>query len=216
MANKSFKAFPETGWGTPFTYFWDSNIVVKNLAKNGRSTKTFLHEGLWQECINNAKEGDIIFIQFGHNDESIEKKDRYTTPTEFKENLTKFIHQAKNVKALPILLTPVARRKFDSVGNVLETHKVYSQLVREIALIENVYLIDLDKKSTQLYQHFGKIGSENLFLFLKPNEHPNYPNGKEDNTHFNELGARLIAQLVLKECKNLDLPINKYIINYTP
>ena len=84
MANKQVKAFPETGWGMPFIYFWDSNIIIKNLAKNGRSTKSFINEGLWQEFINNATAGDVVFIQFGHNDESIEKKDRYTTPAEFK------------------------------------------------------------------------------------------------------------------------------------
>ena len=216
MANKQVKAFPETGWGMPFIYFWDSNIIIKNLAKNGRSTKSFINEGLWQEFINNATAGDVVFIQFGHNDESIEKKDRYTTPAEFKTNLTKFIHDAQALHVLPILLTPVSRRKFDSLGNALETHELYSNLVREVALKEKTILIDLDEKSKQLFQNFGKTHSENLFLFLKPNEHPNYPKGKQDNTHFNELGARLIAQLVLQECKNLNLPINKYIINYTP
>ena len=73
--------------------------------------------------------------------------------------------------------------------------------VKEVAAKENVLFIDLDTKSRELYQQFGKGDSKLLFLQLKPGEHPNYPDGKEDNTHFNELGARLIAQLVLKEIK---------------
>jgi hypothetical protein len=57
----------------------------------------------------------------------------------------------------------------------------------------------MDTRSRELYQEFGPENSKLLFLQLKPGEHPNYPDGKVDNTHFNELGARLIAQLALKE-----------------
>lgn len=77
---KEKKAFPETGWGMPFVYFWDTSVTVVNKAKNGRSTKTFISEGLWQSIMDEAGEGDYVFIQFGHNDESIEKKERYATP----------------------------------------------------------------------------------------------------------------------------------------
>ncbi|MCX8473886.1 MAG: rhamnogalacturonan acetylesterase [Sediminibacterium sp.] len=216
MADKQIKSFPETGWGTPFKFFWDSNIIVKNLAKNGRSTRSFINEGLWSEFLNHAHKGDVVFIQFGHNDESIEKKERYTTPVQFKTNLMQFIQDARLLDVLPILMTPVSRRKFDSVGNAVETHPIYSQLVREVALTENVTCIDLDKLSKDLYQQLGAENSKYLFLMLAENEHPNYPKGKIDNTHFNELGARLIAQLVLKECKKNNLAINKHIINNNP
>jgi lysophospholipase L1-like esterase len=63
-----------------------------------------------------------------------------------------------------------------------------------------------------LYQSFGKDNSTLLFLQLKPGEHPNYPEGKIDNTHFNELGARLIAQMVLQEVKALNTNLNSHII----
>ena len=96
----------------------------------------------------------------------------------------------------------MARRKFDSTGKIEGTHDVYSQIVRDVAKEENVILFDMDKKTQQLYQQFGVENSKLLFLQLKPGEHPNYPDGKEDNTHFNELGARLVAQLVLDEIKN--------------
>jgi lysophospholipase L1-like esterase len=212
IAIKQTIAYPETGWGMPFVYFWDSTIEVKNLAKNGRSTKTFINEGLWSQVTNEAAEGDFVYIQFGHNDESEEKKDRYTTPEEFKSNLKKFIDETKALKAIPILLTPVSRRKFDEAGMAQETHTIYSNLVKEVALSENVLLIDLDTKSRELYQTFGKEKSTLLFLQLQPGEHPNYPDGKIDNTHFSELGARLIAQLVLKETQQLNTDLNSHII----
>ena len=212
IAIKQTTAFPETGWGMPFVYFWDSTVQVNNLAKNGRSTKTFINENLWQQVVDGASEGDYVFIQFGHNDESEEKKDRYTTPAEFKANLTKFVKEARALKAVPILLTPVSRRKFDSTGTALETHQLYSALTQQVATTENVLFIDLDTKSRALYQQFGKEQSTLLFLQVKPGEHPNYPEGKIDNTHFSELGARLIAQLVLKEVKGLNTELNNHII----
>ena len=61
----------------------------------------------------------------------------------------------------------------------------------------------MDEKSRALYQQFGEDNSKLLFLQLQQGEHPNYPDGKIDNTHFNELGARLIAQLVLSELRKL-------------
>jgi len=203
MSIKEKKAYPETGWGMPFVYFWDSTVTIENLAKNGRSTKTFISEKLWQKVVDNAKEGDYVFIQFGHNDESKDKGERYATPDTFRMNLTKFIIEAKAKKAIPVLFTPVSRRRFDDAGTAIESHKEYSAYVKEVVEKENVLFIDLDTKSRALYQQFGKENSKLLFMQLKAGEHPSYPDGRDDNTHFNELGARLIAQLVLAEIKSL-------------
>ncbi len=212
MSSKETRAYPETGWGMPFAHFWDSTVTVLNKAKNGRSTKTFISEGLWQSVMDETKEGDYVFIQFGHNDESIEKKERYATPDTFKLNLTKFIKETREKKATPVLFTPVSRRKFDKQGNAAETHREYSALVKEVANEANVLFINLDEKSRALYQQFGEENSKLLFLQLKAGEHPNYPEGKNDNTHFSELGARLIAQLVLKELKTLNIELTDRII----
>jgi len=197
---KETKAYPETGWGMPFVYFWDSTVTVVNKAKNGRSTKSFRNENLWQQILDESSEGDYVFIQFGHNDE-VPTKSNATTEIEFRNNLTVFVNEAKSKKLNSILLTPVARRKFDSTGKIVGTHDVYAQIVKEVAAKEKVPLIDMDKKGQVLYQQMGVENSKLLFLQLKPGEHPNYPEGKEDNTHFSELGARLIAQLVLSEIK---------------
>jgi lysophospholipase L1-like esterase len=201
MSIKEKKAYPETGWGMPFVYFWDTTVKVENLAKNGRSTKTFISEKLWQKVIDNANEGDYVFIQFGHNDEAKDKGERYATPDTFRMNLTKFVVDARAKKAIPVLITPVSRRRFDNDGKALETHVEYSAYVKEVAEKEKVLFIDLDTKSRELYQQFGKETSKLLFLQLRSGEHPNYPDGREDNTHFNELGARLIAQIILSEIR---------------
>jgi lysophospholipase L1-like esterase len=211
IAQKETKAFPETGWGMPFQIFFDSTVVVDNRAKNGRSTRTFISENRWDPIYNSLKEGDYVFIQFGHNDESKEKVDKYTSPEDYKRNLVRFITETRGKKANPVLLTPVARRKYEN-GKAVETHKAYSALVREVAKEQNTPLIDLDKLSMQLLDKFGEENSKLLFLQLEAGEHPNYPDGKNDNTHFNELGARKMAQIVLSEIKNLNLGLAQRIV----
>ncbi len=211
MANKETKAYPETGWGMPFTWFFDSTVTVDNRAKNGRSTKTFISEGLWQPVVNQLQEGDYVFIQFGHNDE-VPTKASYATEAEFKANLIKYVQESRGKKAIPVLLTPVARRKFDSSGHVVGTHDVYAAIVRRVATENNVPLIDLDKEGQQLYQQWGEEKSKLLFNYVLPGEHPNYPGGKEDNTHFNELGARKVAEIVLADTRALHLELADRII----
>ncbi len=200
MANKEIKAYPETGWGMPFRYFFDSSVVVDNRAKNGRSTKSFIAEGLWQPILDNLKEGDYVLVQFGHNDEVPTKK-TYTTEQEFRDNLVRYITETRRQKAIPVLITPVARRKFDAAGKVEGTHEVYSAIVRAVAKDNNVPLIDLDKESQALLQEWGVDKSTCLYNHLAPGENPHYPGGKADDTHFSELGARRMAEIVLADIR---------------
>lgn len=211
MAVKAVSAYPETGWGMPFTSFFDASVSVDNRAMNGRSTRTFMQENRWQPVLDGLKEGDYVFIQFGHNDE-VKTKASYTTETEFRDNLARYVTDARAKKAVPVLVTPVARRQFDAAGKVVGTHAVYAQIVRDVAAQNKVPLIDLDQRSQALLQQLGVEKSALLFNHLAPGEHPNYPQGKEDNTHFNELGARLMAQLVLKEIRELHLELADRIV----
>jgi len=200
MSIKDKKNYPETGWGMPFVNFWNENVEVINLAKNGRSTKSFQRENLWQRIVDEEQEGDYVLIQFGHNDE-VPTKANATTQPEFKANLEKFVKEARGKKAIPVLITPIARRKFDANGKVEGTHDVYSAIVRTVAAEQKVPLIDLDKEGQQLYQQLGVEPSKLLFNYLAPGEHPNYPTGKADDTHFSELGARKVAEMVLKNIR---------------
>jgi lysophospholipase L1-like esterase len=212
IAIKETKSYPETGWGMPFAYFFDSTIEVDNRAKNGRSTRTFISENRWQPVADSLQEGDYVFIQFGHNDQSKEKTDRYVTPEQFKINLIRFVNETRAKKANPVLITAVARRKFDSTNHIVDGHGVYTQIVRELSKELDVPMIDLQKTSTILLEKWGVENSKLLFLQLEKGEHPNYPDGKIDNTHFSELGARKIAQLVLEDIKKLNLELVNHIV----
>ncbi|WP_373613804.1 rhamnogalacturonan acetylesterase [Mucilaginibacter sp. OAE612] len=210
MANKQPKAFPETGWGMPFSAFFDSTVVVDNRAQNGRSTKTFISEGLWSSIIGSLKEGDYVFIQFGHNDEVPTKKS-YINEQGFRDNLARFIRETREKKANPVLLTPAARRKFDTTGTIVSTHEVYSAIVRKLAAEQKVPLIDLDRESQALLQKLGPEGSKKLFNYLNPGERINYPEGRADDTHFSELGALKMAEIVLAGIRSLKLGLIAHI-----
>jgi len=211
MSVKEVKAYPETGWGMPFAYFFDSTVTIDNRAMNGRSTRTFIEEKRWEPVVNKMHEGDYVLIQFGHNDEVPGKKS-YVPEKDFKTNLIKYITDTRSKKANPVLITPVARRKFDRTGHIEETHAVYAQLVRDVSKEQNVPLIDLSEKSKALLQQLGPESSKCLFNYLTPGEHPNYPDGRQDDTHFNELGARLMAEIILKEIKELKLELAERIV----
>lgn len=201
--------YPGRGWMQMMDEFVNSNVKINNMAASGRSSKSFRSEGIWNKTISRVKAGDYVFIQFGHNDEAKEAQfaDRYTPVPDYKTNLIKFITETRAKKAIPILVTPVSRRKFDKDGNAQETHVDYTKAVFEVGEQYKVTVIDLDKKSRELYQLLGPKRVQYLAMALDTGEHPNYPFGQRDNTHFNEYGARRMAEIVLNDIKaqHLDL-----------
>lgn len=204
---------PITGWGTPFEDFWDSTVTVCNRARGGRSTRTFISEGRWKNVADSLEEGDYVFMQFGHNDEATEPqyKDRYTPVADYKVNLIRFITETREKKAFPVLVTPVTRLVFDSLGNIKETHKQYSAAVREVGRQYDVPVIDLDVRSRGLVQTLGPVYSKMLYMQLDTLENPHYPFGRKDNTHFNEYGARRMAELVLAEIRKQKMELAERI-----
>jgi lysophospholipase L1-like esterase len=212
MAEKLAEKRPETGWGEMLQQYFDvQKVRVENHAQNGRSTKTFISENRWQTIVDKLKKGDYVFIQFGHNDESKEKGERYTTPEDFKKNLERMVKDVQAKKAIPVLLTPVMRRRFDEKGVFYDTHGEYPDIVRAVAKEQKVSLIDMHRASEELLKQYGAEKSKTLFLQLKPGENPNYPNGIEDNTHFNPAGAAEMAKLAVTGIKEEKIKLRKYL-----
>lgn len=212
MAQKLPEKRPETGWGEALQkFFKEDKVRIENHAQNGRSTRTFVAEGRWQAIIDKLKKGDYVFIQFGHNDESKEKVDRYTPPEDYRRNLVKFITEVRAKQAIPILLTPVMRRRFDSDGKFLDTHGEYPDIVRAVAAENKVALLDMHRSSEKVIRQYGVEGSRKLFLQLAPGENPNYPKGIEDNTHFRPLGAEEMARLAVAAIRAEKLGLVKYL-----
>jgi len=212
LAEKLPEKRPETGWGEFLAaQFTAGSVVIDNCAKNGRSTRTFIEEGRWNALLEATKPGDVVLIQFGHNDASVEKPDRYTPPGDYTRNLERFVADVRARGAVPVLLTPVARRRFDAQGRLQASHGEYPDLVRVLAAREHVALVDMERRSAALLQEAGDEASKRWFLWLAPGANANYPKGVEDNTHFSPLGAKEMASLVVWGIEDSKINLRKML-----
>ncbi|TDO71028.1 lysophospholipase L1-like esterase [Flavobacterium chryseum] len=208
MANKKDSdRNPEHGWAQVLQPFFKDDIVVINKAVNGRSTKSFINEKRWDSIYNKLKKGDYVFIEFGHNDEKIEDSTRYTNPhTTYRYNLIRFVKEAREKGATPILLTSIARRNFNDKGVLIPTHGDYPLETRLVAQEYKVPFIDLEYLTEQLEQSYGPEKSKKLHLHFKAGENGYYDKDKADDTHLSLLGATKIAQIVVDQIKVLKTP----------
>jgi DNA sulfur modification protein DndE len=211
MADKPIADNPERGWGQMLPSFFDSSVIIENHAKNGRSTRSFLAETLWSPIISKLRKGDYVIIQFGHNDEKKEKVNRYTSPEDYSKNLIKFVIESREKEANPILCTPIMRRRFDKDGKFYDEHGVYPDIVRKVAKEHNVPLIDMHRKSERIIIAAGEEGSKRIFLWIEPGTYKSIPDGKQDNTHFSEHGARIMAELAMEGIKELNLDLVNHL-----
>lgn len=210
-ANKLPKAYPETGWGMKFQQFFDSNaVVVDNRALNGRSTLSFRNEGRWKPIFDSMQPGDYVFIEFGHNDEKVEKPGTGVNHADYKANLARYVLETRAKKGIPILLTPIARRSFVN-GQLQNTHKGYPDVVRSLADSLSVPLIDMEQKTSTLLTSLGDEGSKQLFNYVDSG-HVNYPKGVKDNTHLSPGGADKIAGLAAEGLRELKLALVKNMV----
>ena len=193
---------PFRGWGWALPAFVKEGVTVRNHALSGRSSRSFWEEGLFQPVAEEMRAGDMLLIQFGHNDEKDDE--RHTDPdTTFPECLMRYVTAAREKGALPVLITPVSRRFFVGDGNMLYTHGEYPRAIRQLAAKAHIPLCDLKQDSRKLYLQLGEEKTAELFVRLAPGEHPDFPDGHDDKTHFNAYGAELIARLVVEELKSI-------------
>lgn len=211
MANKPLD-LPERGWGMSFAPLFVDPTAVRNHAVNGRSTKSFIAEGRWATVVAQLQPGDFALIQFGHNDEKTEDATRGTDPaTTFRDNLRRFIRETRAARATPILATPVARRKFDPDGRVIATHGAYPDAIRAVAAAEGIALVDLERATSAWLQAAGDEPSKKFFMWLKPGEHPQYPAGLQDDTHFVAAGADHVAALAADALRAQNHPLARWL-----
>lgn len=216
MANKDISGDKqERGWGMMLQNYFDDGIIVDNHAMNGRSSKSFINEGRWKAVLDRIMPGDYLIIQFGHNDEKTDSA-RHTTPgTTFDANLRRFVREAREKGATPILMNSVVRRNFSDSktavadddlrdnsskqlaegDTLIDTHGEYLVSPRRVAKEMGVVFVDANKITHDLEQSMGKEGSKKLHMIFKPGETPSLPDGRQDNTHYN-----ILAPTRLQDC----------------
>jgi lysophospholipase L1-like esterase len=209
MANKpTDPPNPEHGWGQMLPEFFRDPAMVVNHAVNGRSTKSFIDEGRWQQVLDELHPGDFVLIQFGHNDEKIKDPKRGTTPYgTYADNLRRFIRETRAHGATPLLATPVVRRKWNAQGHLVDTHGEYPDAMRSVAREEKVPLLELQKLTAAMEEQAGVEGSKKIHLWIAPGEYARLPDGRQDDTHYSAYGATQAAALAVQEMKRLDLPL---------
>ena len=158
------KRYPMTGWGQVFQPLFSkdklqqiSHIIegdsvrVDNRARGGRSTRTFFEEGRWAAVYKELKKGDVVLIQFGHNDAAESKPERYVSVEGYKEYLRLFIYQTQDKEAKPVLITPVNRNYPWKGGQLLNSHEAYHKAALEVGEETGVPMIDLTRLSMELF-----------------------------------------------------------------
>lgn len=249
MANKVLEGGnPERGWGQMLPGWLGEGIEVDNRAVNGRSSKSFIDEGRWDEVCELLKPGDYLFIQFGHNDEKADTARHTVAGGSFDDNLRRFVNEARERGAKPVLFNSIVRRNFgvrtgelivnviaqDDIqrgvnpdarteaggmkaaeGEVLmDTHGAYLESPRRVAKELGVPFVDMNRLTHELVQGMGAEESKRLFMWIPANEVAYLPKGREDNTHLNVYGARLIAGLALDEIVKVVPELGAYVRRY--
>lgn len=211
MQFNDYTKYPQTGWPQALTRFIKQDVQILNFAKNGRSTKSFIEQGLLEEASKYMSDGDLVLIEFGHND-SKDDSLRHTEPfTSYKENLKKMVETAQMHKCDVILLTSIAERKFVN-GHVINTHGKYPEAMMELAKEMNIPCIDLHKLTMEVLENTGEEKTKMFFMNFQDNTYTSI-DGKSDDTHLRYDGAFMVTKCFFEEMMKINLRKELFIIH---
>ncbi|MFT4091799.1 MAG: rhamnogalacturonan acetylesterase [Asticcacaulis sp.] len=172
-------------WGQMLPRFLSNDVSVANHARSGETMKSFVTSLRWDKLLSQVREGDIVLIQFAHNDQKKQWPRTYVSAEAgYPAWLKAFAADAQTRGAKVVLISPVARRFFKD-GKIENTHGGYDQAVRNVAAELNLPLVDLTQKTTTLYETLGPDVSPLAFAAKG-----------SDKTHHNAYGAWVIANYV--------------------
>ena len=186
---------PWASWGQMLPRFFKPGVTVANHAESGESLKSSLRAGRLDKVLSTMKEGDYLFIQYGHNDQK-ERGENVGPFTTYKADLKHFVAEARKRGGLPVLVTPMNRRTFDASGKVTNSLGDYPEAVRQTAREEKVPLIDLNVMSKAFYEALGPEESKKAFV---------------DNTHHNNYGSYELARCVVEGIKQARLDLVRFL-----
>lgn len=201
---------PWASWGQMIPHWFDDKVAVANYAESGETAASFISANRLKKIMTLAKEGDYLFVEFGHNDQK-QKTPGSGAYYNFATNLKVFVDEARRRGVTPVFITPTQRRSFDRNGKITETHGDYPDAMRWVAAREQVPVIELHDMTRTFYETLGVEGSKAAFVHYAANTFPSQTKELADNTHFNPYGAYEIAQMVVQGIKDLNLPIATHI-----
>ncbi len=179
------------GWGAGFRAAFSSRVETLNHSRGGRSSKSFRDEGRWQPALD-AKPR-YVPIQFGHNDNPGKGPQRETDPdTTFAANLVRYVHEARQAGAIPVIVTSIVRRRFDADGKFRpDLLAAYSEAARRVARATGAPLLDLYELTRAQAERLGPEGCAAIDA--------RSADGKRDITHLGPEGARIVGAMAARE-----------------
>lgn len=183
------------GWGPGFCAMVTPNVTCVDVAANGRSSKSYLDEGLWEKAL--AEKGQYYFIQFGHNDQKPDAA-RHTDPqTTYKDNLRLYIRETRAAGAIPILVTPLSRRNYKNGVLAQDGLNEYAAAMEQVAAEEKVTLVDLYGMSRKLLETMTQQQADAFDAVHHPDAKAENHDAKgPDRTHLNDLGKKVFGRMV--------------------
>ncbi len=174
------------GWGQMVGGFLKPGIAVSNHAQSGSTTAEFMSSN-WEVVKSRLKPGDVLIVEFGHNDQKITELDAYGG---YRKNLIYYINEAKARGAYPIINAPINRIIFQPDGTITDLLGEYAAACRDTAAEYGVPFVNMLTLTTEFFEAAGAIDAWNWFR-CKGDE--------RDYTHTNDLGGELIAKMFLGE-----------------
>jgi lysophospholipase L1-like esterase len=205
---------PYAAWGQMIPQFFTPlSISVANHAESGESLRSFISEKRLTKVLSLMKKGDYLFIEFAHNDQKQKDLDPFL---DYKALLKRFIVDAQQKGGIPVLVTSMHRRSFDSLGHIINTLGDFPEAMRQVAKEENILLIDLNAMSKTLWEALGEEKSKKAFVHFPANTFPNQPKELQDDTHFTNYGAYLLALCMVEGIKKSVPALAKHLQNVPP
>jgi lysophospholipase L1-like esterase len=191
------------GWGPGFRAAFGPRVDVVNLAKNGRSTKSFRDEGLWAPAV--TAKADYILIQFGHNDVPGKGADRETdAATTYRANLARYIDEARASGAKPVLVTSIVRRNFKDGKIVRDSLVPYVEAVHAVAADKGVPVMEMYDETLKQAETLGPDGCAEIDALDK--------DGKRDHTHLGAKGRMAVGAIAAREFVRVAPEMKAYLL----
>jgi lysophospholipase L1-like esterase len=187
-------ADPGASWGQMLPAFFKPEVAIANHATSGETMKSSITGLRLEKVLSQIKKGDVLLMQFGHNDEKQSWPQTYVEPeTTFKAYARVFIAEAKRKGATPVLISMMERR--GNTGPAANSHGGFPKAYQELAKSEEIAFIDNWTRSKILYEAMG----------------PDVAAAFNDATHHRNYGAYEIAKLVATGLRANQVEIAKYL-----
>lgn len=173
------------------------NSFVDNRSMGARSSKSFILEGRLESILKSIAPGDYLLIQFGDNDATAIRPNRYVPTNKFSYYVEQYIKSAMVRKAHPILVAPPAQYMFDAQQKrFYTTFDGYRDVTKDLSDKYKIPFVDLGNDMTELLDSFGSEAGHSFYLQVNKDDYPNLIEDKHDVTHFQHYGAFRIAQII--------------------